>query len=83
MATKAELEAELADLKAQLEANSAREEPAATDDPVEAQEAPPAIEVSEDMVKDFVKELQSFATEKPMITLLAAFLIGYVVGRAR
>ncbi len=83
MATKAELEAELAQLKAQLAANNEADAAPQAENTEDEADAPTPFEISEDTVKDLAKELESFATEKPMLTLLAAFLVGYVVGRAR
>lgn len=83
MATKAELETELAQLKAQLAANSTSKDPEPTEGLSTEGETQPELELSEDMLKDLAKELETFAKEKPMITLLAVFLVGYVVGRAR
>lgn len=85
MATKAELEAELAELKAQLAKNEepAETHPSVTVDEEDDTEDPGPFEISEAMVKDLMKEIETFATDKPIVTLLAVFLVGYVVGRAR
>ncbi len=85
MATKAELEAELADLKAQLAKNSqaAKETARQADSVGEQVEETAQFEIPESLVKDLVKEVETLATDKPLVTLAAAFLVGYIVGRAR
>ena len=85
MATKAELEAELADLKAQLAKNSEAAETAASEAEAEEEQAeqPAPLEISDTLIKDLVKEVETLATDKPLITLVAAFVVGYIVGRAR
>ena len=83
MATKAELEAELAELKAQLAENKAMAEDDRQDEPLDEPVEDEPFEISDTFVKDLVKEVETFATDKPLVTLLAVFLVGYVVGRAR
>ena len=85
MATKAELEAELADLKAQLARNAKVAETPASEAEAEEEQAeqPAPLEISDTLIKDLVKEVETLATDKPLITLVAAFVVGYIVGRAR
>ena len=83
MATKAELEAELAQLKDQFSEMKASEPSRAGEAGNEDDEGTGPIELSETMVKDLVKEIETFATDKPLFALLAVFLVGYVIGRAR
>lgn len=87
MATKAELEAELAVLRAQLKE---RDEPRAAqaEDTDTAEETAStwdalALDLPQDSLKDLAKEIEAFAREKPLVTILAAVLVGYVIGRSR
>ena len=85
MATKAELEAELAELKlqmAQTETEKTEREAELPDDDTSA-DSLTAFEISDIAVKDLIKEIETFANKKPLISLLAAFMVGYVIGRAK
>jgi len=92
MATKQELENELADLRAQLKArdeereaeSKAREE---MSDSLEAETAASAetlsLELPEGALQDFANEIETLAKDKPILTILAAVLVGYIIGRSR
>ncbi len=94
MATKAELEAELADLRKKLADTKAD---AKADDAPEPDEDPPAstgglagilaehdvkTEDLEDLWNQLVKELDGLPQRKPLLTAAAAFALGFILGRA-
>ena len=86
MATKAELEAELVDLKAQLAANRAP----AKEQQTEASAEPPADEWEdlghgsiEGIAEQIVEELEGFPAKKPLLMALGVFVLGYMIGRSR
>lgn len=91
MATKAELEAELAALKAQLAATPAAAEPTGEAEPVPGEMrssfdkmlAGHGIDSSEldALWAQFSKELGDFPTQKPLLTTIAAFGLGFALGR--
>ncbi len=86
MATKAELEAELAELKAQLAANRVTEEKLQPDEPHE----PPADEWEdlghgsfEGVAEKIVEELEGLPAKRPLLMALGVFVLGYMIGRSR
>lgn len=92
MATKAQLEAELADLKAKLAANSShpsKGESDVDDAPAEARTtledmlADQGIDTKEieELWAQFSAELGDFPQQKPLLTAIAAFGLGFVLGR--
>ncbi|MEX0348601.1 MAG: hypothetical protein AB3N15_04180 [Paracoccaceae bacterium] len=91
MATKAELEAELAALKAQLADRSETTEPKTEAEPevgevrssFDKMLAGHGIESSEldALWAQFSKELGDFPTQKPLLTTIAAFGLGFTLGR--
>ncbi|WP_372573922.1 hypothetical protein [Ruegeria jejuensis] len=89
MATKAELEAELAALRAQLADKPAEPDPEpapeAEDDrsTFDRMLAGHGIDSSEldALWAQFSKELGDFPTQKPLLTTIAAFGLGFALGR--
>ena len=91
MATKAELEAELADLRAQLEKRDERRagEHDGNDGQIGQQggDSSPShalpFELPEGTLQDLANEIEALAKQKPFVTIFAAFLVGYIAGRGR
>jgi hypothetical protein len=101
MATKAELQAELAELKRLFAesrnagtgtpADTVNDGTAPDEDDSDTvpdnvmSEAMAALKGSdlEDMAKQIMKELESLPEKKPLLTALGAFVLGYLIGRAR
>ena len=106
MATKADLENEIAELRRELDEardraaaaeESATEQEEASSDSVEGTEkaekgrdstldwALGQLDGSEvdRLFREFVAELEDMQEHKPLLTLFGAFLLGYVLGRAR
>jgi len=92
MATKVELEKELADLRAQLKARDEEREAERvakeqTEDGPAAEAAGSAealaFELPEGALQDFANEIESLAKDKPLVTILAAVLVVYIIGRSR
>ncbi len=85
MATKAELEAELADLRKQL-AERPTPAPQAPDEP-ETQAAgdeAKAAEIDWDKeVGDIMAQLEDIPQKQPLLLALGAFAVGYLIGRSR
>lgn len=83
MPTKAELEAELAEMRALLAERSPSSEPADSA-PQEAGREPEAEE-PHDFQTHFgtlLKEFESAAEKNPAMALMGAFIVGLVIGRA-
>lgn len=91
MATKAELEAELAQLRAELAARDTREN-------ARAEEATPSTEESlqeegnpgvaaqkdwETDIGEILADLEAFPHKQPLMFALGAFAVGYLIGRAK
>lgn len=96
MTTKKELEAELADLRLELEQARKRLEEA--DDGAtskgksgDGRSGGPLDQILsqfdtvdiDGLLGDFVQELESLQEDKPLLTLFGAFLLGYLLGRTR
>lgn len=86
MATKAELEAELADLRKQLAdgakqaaQDASTEAPAAFSDMLKSQGL--TVEDISTLWQQFARELGNLPQNKPLITAIAAFGIGFMLGR--
>lgn len=98
MATKAELEAELAKLQSEL--SDLKAAPRATPDSDEAPAESDAPEAAapedhkddmigalkdgdiEGIVKSLMDELEDLPSRKPLLTALGAFIVGYMIGRS-
>lgn len=97
MPTKAELEAELADLRKQIEAGAAdkrssdkseasaeaKTDAAMLENPIDWAKAHLDGAEVEKLFKQFAAELEGMHEHKPLLTIFGAFLLGYVLGRGR
>jgi hypothetical protein len=92
MATKAELEAELAALKQQMTEQAAPEAQEAAQDPAPEVDGDQGLAAALGALKsgDFAglagqleHELKDLSLSKPVMTALGAFALGFMVGRAR
>lgn len=98
MPTKKELEEELAGLKQELDAlragggdtDDAQGAEADTDDAGTGRKSPVDWALNQldgteldRLFKQFVEELDDMHANKPLMTLFGAFVLGYVLGRAR
>lgn len=90
MATKAELESELADLRRQLAEKPASVEvpedgiaieDAESDDPVTDPDAKPVDWETE--LTDLIAQLDDITHKKPLLLALGAFTVGYLLGRSK
>lgn len=92
MATKAQLESELAELRIQLAqresaSNGGLDAASNETDPTDADEA--ASEAEEDLadweeqIQDVLKELKDLPHKKPLMLALGALALGYLIGRSR
>lgn len=93
MATKAELEIQLAEMRAELA--EARKIPAEAEaDPAGAKQEPNAAQSKaspikateqqfEHLVGEFRKELEQVSHDKPLLTALAAFMVGFMLARGK
>lgn len=91
MATKAELESELADLKRQL-AERPKPEPAPEVTPesdIETSDAVASEATNEDAIDweaelgELVEQFDDLTHKKPLLFALGAFTIGYLLGRSK
>lgn len=86
MATKAELEAELAKLKlqlAELKATAKEEEIVEPEEP-ETGGWEDLSEISFEGIADqIIEELEGFPAKKPLLMALGVFVVGYMIGRSR
>lgn len=93
MATKAQLEAELADLKRQLALRetvdeTANAKPDTTPDngpavlAAEARAQAQALDWDE-QVQGFLKEIEELPEKNPLLLALGALVLGYLIGRSR
>ncbi len=83
MATKAELEAELKQLRAELaERNAAAEvkETSEVDLEPEMDDESPSLETD---IGEILAELEEFPHKQPLIFALGAFAVGYLIGRMK
>ncbi len=78
MATKAELEAELADLRRQL-----AERPAAGPAPETDAEAETSDSSWDTEISDILKMLEDVPNKQPLLLALGAFGLGYLLGRSK
>ena len=91
MATKAELEAELARLKeelAQSKAASQTRHDAQPDEDIPApdpgmSEVLSALQHGEIDTKELLHKLEELLSQKPVLTVLGIFAVGYLIGRSR
>ncbi|CUH52489.1 hypothetical protein [Shimia marina] len=88
MATKAELEAELADLRKQLDesrANAARSEDAETSSTEVNTEAPSSEDSQpwEDNLSDLLEELDQIPHKNALLLGLGIFAVGFLLGRSK
>ncbi|WP_170482343.1 hypothetical protein [Ruegeria arenilitoris] len=94
MATKAELEAELADLREKLNERDDQEElsvtsPQSDNDAEENSSLSKELsdfgingESIEEVFRQLVHELDDFHKQKPVLTVAAAFALGFLLGRS-
>ncbi len=90
MATKAELEAELAALKAELARNADRTQPddpdkdadASADQAEDDKNADPA-DVATQLVEDVLEQLNELPNNKAFLLLAGVFVAGYLLGRSK
>jgi len=83
MATKAELEAELKQLRAELAERDAaaevKETPKVDTEPAMDDESP-SLEAD---IGEILAELEEFPHKKPLMFALGAFAVGYLIGRMK
>jgi len=81
MATKAELEAEVLRLRAELERQPARD--LKEEEPALEPEEDTEHESWEDSLSDIVTALEDLPQKQPVMLALGALAVGYLIGRAR
>ena len=83
MPTKAELEQELAELKAELAA--LRPEAVSDAEPTAAMDVFEALKGGdfEGLANELTKEIEDVMNDKPLLTAAGLLLLGYALGRAR
>ncbi|MBU2942798.1 hypothetical protein [Shimia thalassica] len=86
MATKAELEAELAELKKQLAQRPEKQaEPEERVPSTQTEDAPPAeapIDWDKE-ISEVMTHLEEFPHKQPLLLAFGAFAIGYMIGRSK
>ena len=83
MATKAELEAELKQLRAELAARDAAAQVKETSEVVaepEMDDESPSLEAD---IGEILSELEEFPHKQPLMFALGAFAVGYLIGRMK
>ncbi|MBO6899630.1 MAG: hypothetical protein JJ868_19920 [Shimia sp.] len=85
MATKAELEAELKQLRAELSERDAALDAAKasrtdTDHETELEDDSPSLETD---IGEILAELEKFPHKQPLMFALGAFAVGYLIGRMK
>ncbi len=85
MATKAELEAELKQLRAELSERDAALDAAKTsrmdeDQEAELEDDSPSLETD---IGEILAELEEFPHKQPLMFALGAFALGYLIGRMK
>ncbi|TCL09578.1 hypothetical protein BXY66_1631 [Shimia isoporae] len=81
MATKAELEAEVLRLKAELEDRPVP--PEATEAPPEKNEASQDEDTWDSSLSEVLEALEEMPQKQPVLLALGALVVGYLIGRAR
>ncbi|MBO9446817.1 hypothetical protein [Ruegeria sp. R14_0] len=84
MVTKAQLEAEVADLRRQL-AEQAKEQTAneSQEADIEPEGLVENLEAWSAQLEDVMTELEEFPHKKPILFALGIFAVGYLLGRSR
>jgi len=93
LATKAQLEAELAKLRQQLAQQAQREDSVSEADPAKSAErhggdaADPDADADtqdwETQLQEVLKEVEDLPHKKPLLLALGALALGYMIGRSR
>ncbi|GAA6193792.1 hypothetical protein [Phaeobacter sp. NW0010-22] len=89
MATKAELEAELLDLRRQMADRPSQQLEALEEDHTEGASDTSSSEATNDRVdwdkevSDIMADLEDLPHKQPLLFALGAFAVGYLVGRSR
>lgn len=91
MATKAQLEAELAELRQQLAQQARRNDSGSEAEPAKSAERPGGDAADpeadnpdwETQLQEVLKEVEDLPHKKPLLLALAALALGYLIGRSR
>ncbi len=88
MVTKAELEAQVAELRRQLAEQSAARDSTTSQKPEEPEETPSdriadSLEAWSTQLEDALTELEDLPHKKPILFALGIFTLGYLLGRSR